>query len=171
MRTVGDAKFGLTGQGLVGGILAIVILSLILGVAVNFPLLRRFASGEFRASFLDARKYTGIRFITLAETEDLFARKRQGAAELLFIDSRSRQDYAAGHIPGALSLPLDTVQGSGLLDFPGIQTLVIYCEGGDCQTSLSLAKILHDRGYYDIRIFEGGWEEWRAVGLPEEKWP
>lgn len=160
-------------------ILLILVLSSVLGAAVHFPLLRRFAAGEFKQGFVDPREYTGIRFITLAETEDLFTQRMQGAENLLFIDSRSPGDFAAGHIPGALSVPLEKVQPpgkkeaatdqAGMLNFPGAQTLVIYCEGGDCQASISLAKIIHDRGYQDIRIFAGGWAEWSAAGLPEEK--
>jgi len=157
-------------------ILLIIVLSIVLGAAVNFPLLHRFAAGEFRQGFIDRREYAGIRFIALAETEDLFAQRMQGAEGLLFIDSRSRDDFAAGHIPGALSVPLERIQrsrktapGSVTLDFPGAQTLIVYCEGGDCQTSISLAKIIHDKGYKDIRIFAGGWAEWHAAGLPEER--
>src|SRR4030042_6220158 len=160
------------------GILVIVVLSIVLAAAFNFSLLRRYAAGEFREGFIERREYAGIRFITLAETEDLFAQRTQGAEGLLFIDSRGRGDFAAGHIPGALNVPLDRLQrsrktgpgseGTGTLAFPGAQTLVIYCEGGDCQTSISLAKIIHDRGYQDIRIFAGGWAEWSAAGLPGE---
>jgi rhodanese-related sulfurtransferase len=163
---------------LIREILFIIALSVVLGAVVNFPLLRRFAAGEFRQGFIDTRAYAGIRFITLAETEDLFALRTEGAEGLLFIDSRGRDDFAAGHIPGALSIPLEKIQRSrktfpGLvtLDFPGGQTLVVYCEGGDCQTSISLAKIIHDKGYKDIRIFTGGWDEWHAAGLPEERSP
>jgi len=164
---------------LIRGVLVILVLSVVLGTIVNFPLIRRFAAGEFKQGFVDLREYEGIRFITLAETEDLFARRMQGAEGLLFVDSRSLEDFAAGHIPGALSIPLEEVQHSGkpeagqdwgrMIDFPGAQVLVIYCEGGDCQTSISLAKLIHDRGYQDIRIFSGGWAEWSAAGLPEEK--
>jgi rhodanese-related sulfurtransferase len=164
---------------LIRGVLVILVLSVVLGAAVHFPLIRRFAAGEFRGGFIDRREYAGIRFITLAETQDLFAQKMQGAEGLLFLDSRGHDDFAAGHIPGALAVPLDRVQASrksdpgskwaGTLDFPGAQTLVIYCEGGDCQTSISLAKIIHDKGYKDIRIFSGGWAEWSAAGLPEER--
>jgi rhodanese-related sulfurtransferase len=166
---------------LLRGILIIIVLSVVLGTAVHFPLLRRFVAGEFRQGFVNLREYAGIRFISLAEAEDLFARRMQGAEGLLFIDSRRGEDFAAGHIPGALNVPLDSVQGSGKRDsgteewgnlaFPGIQTLVVYCEGGDCQTSQSLAQIMHDRGYTDIRILAGGWSEWREAGLPEEKGP
>jgi len=154
-------------------------LGCLLGAAVHFSLLRRFAAGEFRQGLLDRRAYAGIRFITLAETEDLFARKMQGEQGLLFIDSRGREGFAAGHIPGALSVPLEEVElarkmapqseRAGALDFPAAQTLVVYCEGGDCQTSISLAKIIHEKGYQDIRIFAGGWAEWDAAGLPEER--
>jgi len=164
---------------IIGEILIILVLSTVFGAVINFPLLRRFAAGEFRQGFVDLREYTGIRFITLAETEDLFGRRMQGAEGLLFIDSRSPEDFAAGHIPGALNVPLERVQRpgkteagtdwAGMPDFPRAQTLVIYCEGGDCQASISLAKIIHDRGYPDIRIFAGGWAEWTASGLPEEK--
>jgi rhodanese-related sulfurtransferase len=157
----------------------IVALSSILGSLTHLPLLRRFAAGEFRQGFLDRTEYAGIRFISLAETQELFAQATQGAEGLLFIDSRSRDEFAAGHIPGALAVPLDNVQRAGKteagpgpverIEFPGARTLVVYCEGGDCQTSISLAKIIHDRGYKDIRIFAGGWAEWSAAGLPEAK--
>jgi rhodanese-related sulfurtransferase len=166
---------------IVRGIIVIIGLGVVIGGAVNFPLLRRFAAGEFREGFIDSRKYEGIRFISLAETQDLFAQKMRGADGLLFIDSRSRSDFAAGHIPGALSVPLDEVESSGKkraganrpgsLDFPGANSLVVYCEGGDCQTSIALARLIHDKGYRDIRIFSGGWGEWEASGLPEEKSP
>ena len=163
-------------KSLLRGVLTIIVLSIVLGAAVNLRLLRRFAAGEFRQGFIDRREYAGIRFITLAETEDLFAERTQGTEGLLFIDSRGGDDFAAGHIPGALSVPLERIQrsrktapGSVTLDFPGAQTLIVYCEGGDCQTSISLAKIIHDKGYKDIRIFAGGWAEWHAAGLPEER--
>jgi rhodanese-related sulfurtransferase len=160
-------------------ILLILALSIFLGAAFNFPLLRRFAAGEFGQGFVDLQEYAGIRFIALAETEDLFSQRMQGAEGLLFIDSRNPADFAAGHIPGALNVPLERAQHSrkkeaapdwsAMLGSPGARTLVIYCEGGDCQASISLAKIIHDRGYQDIRIFAGGWVEWSAAGLPEEK--
>jgi rhodanese-related sulfurtransferase len=158
-------------KSLLRGVLAIIIPSIVIGAAVSFPLLRRFAAGEFGEGFIDRREYAGIRFITLAETEDLFAQRTQGSVGLLFIDSRTGGEFAAGHIPGALSIPLEAAREAGTLAFPGAQTVVVYCEGGDCQTSIALAKIIHDLGHQDIRIFSGGWTEWTAAGLPEEKSP
>ncbi|MDH4271912.1 MAG: rhodanese-like domain-containing protein [Candidatus Aminicenantes bacterium] len=166
---------------LIRGVLVIIVLSIVLGAGVNFSLLRRFLAGEFRQGFIDEREYAGIRFITLAEAEDLFARKIQTGEGAVFVDSRSRQDFAAGHIPGALNLPVGELKNekkmpsggslSTALSFPEDQLLVVYCEGGDCQTSVSLAKLIHERGFMDIRILSGGWAEWVSAGLPEEGSP
>jgi rhodanese-related sulfurtransferase len=153
----------------------IIIVSFVIGAAVNLSLVRRFIAGEFRQGFIDREKYSGIRFITLAEAEELFA---GGAA--VFIDSRTRAEFASGHIPGALNLPLGEVKETdNLVDSLGREpfplsperTLVVYCEGEDCQTSVALAKLIHGRGLRDIRIPMGGWAEWREAGLPVEKSP
>lgn len=149
-------------------IIAITALSLVLGTALNFSLVRRFFRGEFRQGFIDREKYPDIRFITLAEAEDLFSRGQEAA---VFIDSRRREDFAAGHVPGSMSIPLDEHK-NGLLDgalaYPSNQTLVVYCEGGDCQTSTALAKLIQAEGFQDVRIFSGGWAEWSAAALPVE---
>ncbi len=153
----------------------IIIAGVILGALVNLSLLRRFFAGEFSQAFVDREKYSGLRFITLAEAGDLFA-----AGLAVFIDSRTRTDFASGHIPGALSLPLDEVKDTakvreslsqGPIFLSPERTLVVYCEGGDCQTSIALAKLIHGQGFRDIRILMGGWAEWTAAGLPVEESP
>lgn len=151
----------------------IVVASILLGGVVNFSLVRRFFAGDFRQGFIDREKYAGLRFITLAEAADLFV-----GEQAVFIDSRTRADFASGHIPGALSLPLDEIKGAANVrqklnqapvSLPPETTLVIYCEGEDCQTSIALAKLIHGQGFRDIRILMGGWAEWSAAGLPVEK--
>lgn len=153
----------------------IIVASFILGAGVNFSLLHRFFAGEFRQGFIDQEKYAGLRFITLAEAGDLFA---GGLA--VFIDSRTRTDFASGHIPGALSLPLDEIKDTtnvrerlnqGPISLSPERTLVVYCEGADCQTSIALAKLIYGQGFRDIRIPMGGWAEWSAAGLPVEESP
>jgi len=147
--------------------LALVALSVLVGAAVQFPLVKRFLDGEFRGSFFQAAEYPGVRMITLEEAEDLWA-----AGETVFLDARDTGFYLEGHVPRARNLP---AAGSGLtvpagiLGLPTDGTLVVYCEGGDCQSSLALAKRLHDEGFRDIRVFTGGWDEWQAAGLPEER--
>lgn len=153
-------------KGLLGGVLTIAVLSAVLGGAVHFSLVRRFLAGEFRESFLDSARYPGIVFITRAEVEDLYTR-----GQAVIIDSRTSAEYSAGHIPGALSVPLDA-SAQGLADlaakYPPAQCLVVYCEGGDCQTSTTLARLVHDKGFRDVRVYAGGWTDWMSAGLPVE---
>ena len=174
----GNSEASLEIKRLIREILLIILVSAVLGAAVHFSLLCRFLDGEFRQGFLDEREYAGIRFITLVEAEDLFARSLQPQEGVVFLDSRSREDFEAGHIPGAFSVPVAELKDTGRsasggslseqLAFPQSSILVVYCEGGDCQTSVTLAKAIHDMGFPDIRILSGGWEEWSAAGLPME---
>ncbi|OGD22470.1 MAG: hypothetical protein A2W03_02605 [Candidatus Aminicenantes bacterium RBG_16_63_16] len=151
---------------LVIGVLTIVVVSAVLGIAFHFNLVRRYLAGEFRESFVDAERYPGIIFITRGEVEDLLLGGRAVA-----VDSRTPEEYAAGHMPGALNVPLAS-SGRALSDlaarYPPGQLLVVYCEGGDCQTSTALARLIHDRGFRDIRVYQGGWLDWTSAGLPVE---
>ncbi len=149
-------------QALILGALAVLI-----SAAVHFPLVKRFARGEFRETFFQAAEYPGVRLITLEEAEDLW---RTGAAAAI-LDARAEKLFRQGHVPGALNVP---AAGAGpplpseLLGRARDKALVVYCEGGDCQSSLALAKRLHGEGFRDIRVFGGGWAEWTKAGLPEE---
>lgn len=142
-------------------------LAVLVAAAVQFPLVVRFVRGEFRDTFFPASEFPGIRMITLAEGEDLW---RTGLAVVL--DARAEGLFAQGHIPGARNIPAARSGlglPAGLLGAARNMILVVYCEGGDCQSSLALARRLHDEGFRDIRVFGGGWEEWTKAGLPEEK--
>jgi rhodanese-related sulfurtransferase len=149
-------------QALVLGALAVLV-----AAAVHLPLVKRFARGEFRETFFEASKYPGIRMITLAEAEELW---RTGLAVIL--DARAGESFERGHIPGSRNVPAPEAGGTIPADLLGAarnMVFVVYCEGGDCQSSLALARRLHDEGFRDLRVFEGGWAEWTKEGLPEEK--
>lgn len=86
----------------------------------------------------------------------------------LLIDARSPELFAAGHIEGAISLPLVDIDDA-LADFiaridPG-QVIVTYCSGFGCPDSFDLGMRLIEEGYSDVRVFEGGYPEWRDAGL------
>ena len=142
-------------------------LGVLLAAAVHFPLVKRFVRGEFRETFLSRAEYPGVRLITLQEAEDLWA-----AGEAVLFDARPERLFRESHVPRARNLPAMESKlkiPPDLLELPRERTLVVYCEGGDCQSSLALAKRLHDEGFKDIRVMTGGWEEWKKAGLPEEK--
>jgi rhodanese-related sulfurtransferase len=158
---------GSEARALVRQMLAIGALSVIVAAAFHFPLLKRFARGEFRETFFLREDFPGVRMIGLAEAEDLFA----GAAAV-FVDARQPFFFREGHVPGAMNVPYDSASAplpGELLALPPEGTVVVYCEGGDCRSSLELAKALDGRGFRDLRVLSGGWDEWERAGLPVER--
>jgi len=94
--------------------------------------------------------------------EDLEAALAQ-ANQPLIIDVRSPAEFAAGHVPGALSLPILSFPGA-ISGIPGgkTQTIVVYCEKGP---RASLAKAaLSLSGYPHVKYLHGHMQAWRAAG-------
>lgn len=112
---------------------------------------------------LDATVYPGQ--ITLREAFGLF---EQGA---WFLDARSRDDFDAGTIEGAIWMPAfhaSTNAGQQDLDIiaPG-ETVVIFCTGGDCDASKNTQRRLALLQYdFDVRILGKGYIDWVEAGLP-----
>lgn len=91
------------------------------------------------------------------------------AGEALFVDVRSRDMFAAGHIPGAVSLPLDDVDDA--LDafatkFSAKQPIVTYCSGRLCQDSHTAAQLLMERGFENVVVYIDGFPGWIENGYP-----
>ena len=86
--------------------------------------------------------------------------------DVLLLDVRPVEEYRAGHIPGALSAPLDELEAR-LLDLPSDREIVAYCRGPYCVFSDEAVALLTDRGYRALR-FPDGLPDWRAAGLPVE---
>jgi rhodanese-related sulfurtransferase len=104
--------------------------------------------------------------VLLTEVRDLTA---VGA---LPVDARDGALYAEGHLPGAVSLPLaevDALLESFRQQVAAERTLVLYCNGYGCPDSFDLGLRLIGEGYRDVRVFEGGFPEWRDAGLPVVK--
>jgi rhodanese-related sulfurtransferase/DNA-binding transcriptional ArsR family regulator len=93
---------------------------------------------------------------------ELVRRSRSG--EVVLIDLRPREEYEAGHIPGAISMPLE-VLGSRLDSLPREVEIVAYCRGPYCVLAPRGIAILR-RHAFRARRFEDGVTEWRLAGLP-----
>ena len=157
----------LPSKNIIWQVLAILGLSCLIGIGANFSLVQKYLKGEFQRSFLSQDKYSGVTFISLAEAEQLFAQKAA-----TFIDARSQEEYVSGHILGALNLPLNEMKkgvAGDQLQALAVRSLVVYCQGGDCESSVALAKILYESGFKNIKVFQGGWAEWKQAGLPVAK--
>lgn len=108
-------------------------------------------------SYLDGRD--GLEPVTRAE---LARRMRNGGA--VVIDVRPADEYRAGHIAGALSVPLDDLDGA-LRRLPRGKEIVAYCRGPYCVFSYDAVALLRARGRRARRLADG-FPEWRAAGLP-----
>ena len=147
-------------------IMFIIALGVLLGFGTNFRLIKQFLGGEFQYSFISSEDFPSISFIMLPEAEGLFSMN-----ESLFVDSRNAEAFKAGHIAGAVNIPYEETNDPLLLDeflIPKEKTLVVYCDGSECQSSVGLSRLLHEQEFTDIRVFFGGWKEWQMEGLPIE---
>lgn len=96
------------------------------------------------------------------EKKALLRRVRRG--EVLVLDVRPTEEYRAGHIPGALSIPLKDLK-SHLSKLPRNQDIVAYCRGPYCVLATEAVAVLRAKGFRALRL-EDGVPEWRAHGLP-----
>ncbi len=94
--------------------------------------------------------------------DDLLARAREG--DVVVIDVRPAVEYDAGHIPGALSIPLDELEAR-LSEVPADRDVVAYCRGPYCVLAPEAVVALRARGRRARRLADG-LPEWRLAGLP-----
>lgn len=88
------------------------------------------------------------------------------AGEALVVDVREVAEYAAGHIPGAINMPLSVFQPSKLPEANG-KTLVLACLGGK-RSAMALDKCHAAQAAVDTHL-AGGFGAWQASGLPIER--
>lgn len=134
-------------------------------VCTFFLALRQFAESrllEIEAvthQFLEARDA-----MEPVDREALVTRVRRG--EVTVLDVRPLEEYRAGHIPGALSVPLNELDRR-MAELPPDREVVAYCRGPYCVLAIDAVAQLKQHGYRAIRLEEGV-PDWRARGLPIE---
>jgi rhodanese-related sulfurtransferase len=92
--------------------------------------------------------------------------ERLSDGSVVVLDVRPGEEYRAGHIPGALSVPVDTLEAA-LQTLPKDRELVAYCRGPYCVFSDEAVALLRARGYRARRLRQG-LPDWRAAGMPVE---
>jgi rhodanese-related sulfurtransferase len=101
-------------------------------------------------------------------TEQLRQLLKDGSA--VVVDSRSRAEFVAGHIPGARNLDVppheQVATVARMLDGDRTKALVLYCNGPFCQASRRLADQLVGAGFTGVRRYQLGIPVWRALGGP-----
>ncbi len=94
--------------------------------------------------------------------DELLERARAGTVTIL--DVRPEDEFALGHLPGAVNIPLRVLEARLTEIDPG-QEIVAYCRGPYCVLSYEAVAKLRTRGFKARRL-EDGFPEWRAAGLP-----
>ncbi len=110
----------------------------------------------------------GLDDLAQVTREELLARLADDS--VLLLDVRPVEEFAAGHIPGARSLPfgeLDSEAAASLLAGAGEKDVVAYCRGAWCVLAHDAVRLLRSRGT-DVRRLEDGMLEWRTAGLRVE---
>jgi ArsR family transcriptional regulator len=94
--------------------------------------------------------------------KELMQRLRAGSVTVL--DVRPEDEFALGHVPGAVNIQLRALE-QRLSEFDPSQEIVAYCRGPYCVLSYEAVAALRARGF-NVRRLEDGLPEWRAAGLP-----
>lgn len=95
---------------------------------------------------------------------DLLDRSRRGLVTV--IDVRPADEFAAGHLPGAINMPIEDLEAR-LGELPRRKEVVAYCRGPYCLMSFDAVQLLRKRGYKARRL-QAGLPEWRVQGMPVE---
>ena len=99
------------------------------------------------------------------------AKKMYDSGSFIFVDARSQEDFAAGHVTGAVSFPIgqfDSVIHDFLDRYSPETGIVAYCSGRTCEDSHRLAQLLLDFGYTRVNVMIDGYPGWKAEGFPVE---
>lgn len=90
--------------------------------------------------------------------------RRASSGEVTVLDVRPAAEYAAGHIPGAASIPIEQLS-QRLAELPAGAEVVAYCRGYYCVFAHEAVRLLRASGRHARRL-AGGMPEWRLAGLP-----
>jgi rhodanese-related sulfurtransferase len=93
----------------------------------------------------------------------------QSGRNVILVDALAPMAFAASHLPGAINMPLSSVDGTAERRIPDRDSeIVVYCSGPDCESSVEVAERLVELGYRNVRHYAGGKKDWREAGLPLE---
>ena len=111
---------------------------------------------------LARRAYLGPDDTDAVDTDELLRRLQAG--DVVVLDVRPAPEYAAGHLPGAIHVPLDELAGR-LAELPRDQEIVAYCRGQYCVLAHDAVRLLNSHGLNARRAVDG-LLEWRLAGHP-----
>ncbi len=100
------------------------------------------------------------------------AKKIFDAANAVFVDVRSRDQYQEEHIKDAVMLPMnefDNLINEFQKRYSAEAFLITYCSGRECEDSHQVAQYLFEYGYWNVSVFIDGFPAWKSEGYPVER--
>jgi rhodanese-related sulfurtransferase len=94
--------------------------------------------------------------------KEVLERARKSLVTVL--DVRPPEEFAAGHVPGAINIPVQELE-KRIKELPRRREVIAYCRGPYCLMSFEAVEKLRKKGWRARRL-ENGLPEWRAAGLP-----
>jgi rhodanese-related sulfurtransferase len=126
-----------------------------------FLALRNLAEGRLAEIAVVTREYLGARdAMETVAGDELLRRVKQG--EVTVLDVRPSEEYRAGHIPGAVSMPLGELKAR-FKELPKNREVVAYCRGPYCVFAVEAVALLRKKGFKAHRMQEGVLD-WRSRG-------
>jgi rhodanese-related sulfurtransferase/DNA-binding MarR family transcriptional regulator len=126
--------------------------------------LRDVSVGQLAEVERAARDYLGDEVDAIGRDE-LIARMRKG--DVVLVDVRPHEEFEAGHIKGAKSVPLEELEDR-LAELPADREIVAYCRGPFCAYAHQAVRRLQASGR-SARRLEDGWPEWRLASRPRAR--
>ena len=124
---------------------------------------RRLQIAYAAETHLHADFLTGSRDELEPVTREELTRRLQDGDDLVVLDVRPAAEYAAGHLPGAVSIPVGELRRR-LAELPRDREIVAYCRGPYCAFAHEAVALLRREGF-SARRLEDGLPEWQAAGL------
>lgn len=147
--------------------LAVFAIAAALGATANTWGPRRLPwRGEWTGYVEAQARRAGLEALPLSEVRNIVERRTR-----VVLDARSRREFEAGRLPGALTLPwreFDRALAAVEFMLDPERPILVYCAGDHCDEGLMLARHLQARGYRRVALYAGGWRAWNAAGLPKE---
>jgi len=112
-----------------------------------------------------AQDYFAARLAFTTGVHELEVLNQKPLKDAIVVDVRFPNDFAAGHVPGAINLP--KTQWHQPKDLDKQATLFVYCYDQTCHMGTEAALALTRQGYKVVEV-EGGWDRWQARGFPQQ---
>lgn len=118
----------------------------------------------------------GLKLVDQTFVAKAFEDSKQQQHSIIFIDARETRSYEQGHIPGAYQFDYYRPEPHLPVVLPAAlvaESIIIYCNGGDCEDSEFAAVFLKNAGIpvEKLHVYGGGFEDWAKHNLPVEVGP